>query len=436
MLLNFEIENWSCFKNKTCFSMQAGPEHDPNGRLALVGAESRPLKVLPAAAIYGNNASGKTQFIRALQFLQDLLTDQFDAGYLPVEPYMLDPDTEKAPTQLTLQFVVGETIFELRLVVTSKEILGEELASYGTRSTSRHLLYRRDRQKIEAFNEWGTVDFQKYVKTLALDPTKSFLAVSAMLLATTQIVKDVRNWFENTLCIISPDARYMAVEKYCEPCGIAEATQEYLGRFDTGIRNLAPQDVSMETFSQKIIDEVRKNLARATTVRRLIGGNVFLFNRVADGAIRARKLCAVHDCSDGGYKAFPLDRESDGTRRMLDLVPTIGSIRNCRQDVVFVVDEIDRSLHHLVTRAMVEDFLSACSAKMRFQLIFTTHDLLLMDQAIFRRDEMYVTDKSPEGVANIMDISSFKNTGRGLDVETNILKKYLDGRFGGIPRSI
>lgn len=436
MLLNFEVDNWSCFKNKTCFSMQAGPEHDPDGRLALVGAESRPLKVLPAAAIYGNNASGKTQFIRALQFLQGLMTDQFDAGYLPVEPYTLDPDTEKAPTWLTLQFVVDETIYELKLSVTSKEILGEELASYGTRSISRHLLYHRDRQRIEAYNEWGSEEFQKYVKTLALDPTKSFLAVSSMLLATTKIVNDVRNWFENTLCIISPDARYMAVEKYCEPCGISEATQEYLGRFDTGIRTLATQDVSLETFSQKIIDEVRRNLVRASVVRRLIGGNVFLFKRQDDGTIGARKLCAVHDCSDGRAKEFPLDRESDGTRRMLDLIPTIGSIRNCKRDVVFVVDEIDRSLHHLVTRAMVEDFISACSAKTRYQLIFTTHDLLLMDQAIFRRDEMYVTDKSPDGVANITDISSFKNTGTGLDAETNILRRYLDGRFGGIPRSI
>lgn len=436
MLLNFEIENWSCFKNKTCFSMQAGPEHDPEGRLALIGAESRPLKVLPAAAIYGNNASGKTQFIRALQFLQNLMTDQFDSGYLPVEPYALDSFSEKSPVCLAIQFVVGETIYEFRIAATPTEIVSEELSAYGSRSTTRRLLYRRTGQKIEAFNEWGSTEFQQYVKTLSLDPTKSFIAVSAMLIATTPVVKDVRNWFENTLCIISPDTRYMAVEKYCEPCGIAEATQEYLGRFDTGIRSLAPQDVPLDTFAPKVIDEVRKNLVRASTVRRLIGGNVFLFDRLEDGAIRARKLCAIHDCSDGGAKVFPMDRESDGTRRMLDLVPTIGSIRNCRRDVVFVVDEMDRSLHHLVTRAMVEDFLATCSNKTRFQLIFTTHDLLLMDQEIFRRDEMYVTDKSPEGIASITDISSFKTGGRGLDVETNIRKKYLDGRFGGIPRSI
>lgn len=99
---------------------------------------------------------------------------------------------------------------------------------------------------------------------------------------------------------------------------------------------------------------------------------------------------------------------------------------------VFIVDEIDRNLHHLVTRALIEDFLESCTPEARSQLIFTTHDLLLMDQKICRRDEMWAADKSPDGKSRLTDFSSFA----GIRKDTNIRDVYLEGRFGGVPRSL
>ena len=433
MLLNFETENWACFRDKVRLSMQAGSEHDPDGRLACIGGESRPLKILPVAAIYGNNASGKTQLIRALSFVQNLITDKFDSQYLPVEPFLLDGAKRSAPTNFRIQFVVNETIFELHLSVAAKGIISEDLYAYSARSIARRTLFRRKGSKAEAFDEWGDNDFQKYVKSsFDIEATKSFVSVSAMLLANNPIVASVTEWFGKKLCIISPDARYMAVENYCSRGEIADKTQEYLDRFDTGIKGLVPVEVPISTLSPKMVEDVRKALAVAKTVRRLIGGNVFIFDANEDGSIRVRKLNAMHDCVDGSVLPFPMDRESDGTRRMLDLVPRVGWAASGCDGMVCVVDEIDRSLHHLVTRALVEDFIASCSAKCRNQLIFTTHDLLLMTQDIFRRDEMNVTDKAPDGAAVINDFSAFQ----GLKKDTNILDRYLDGRFGGIPRNI
>lgn len=432
MLLNFEVENWTCFRGKAGISMQAGPEHDPHNRLLLVGAESRPLKILPVAVVYGNNASGKTQLIRALRFVQDLVVGKLDDAHLPVEPYAFDPVTETAPSRFVVQFVIGETVYELKLLVSSDRIVSEELFSYGVRATSRKPLFKRSENKIETFGEWGGDDLRKYVGSLTIAPTKSFISVSAMFLAKTPVVAQVLDWFMNTLHVITQEARYVAVEDYCEPGDIAARTHEYLERFDVGIKKLVPEVVQIDSFSTKILSEVRKQLASQKTVRRILDRNVFIFDIDEKKTLRARKLFAMHECQDGSQKPLPMDCESDGTRRMLDLVPAVASAMECHESSVFVIDEIDRSLHHLVTRALVEDFIASCRPAGRAQLIFTTHDLLLMTQDIFRRDEMNVTDKAPDGAATICSISDFE----GLKSDTKILPYYLDGRFGGIPRGI
>ena len=146
----------------------------------------------------------------------------------------------------------------------------------------------------------------------------------------------------------------------------------------------------------------------------------------------ARRLVALHAKAAGGEMPFPISLESEGTRRMLDFIPALARLTEPNQSMTFVVDEIDNKLHHLVTRALVEDFIATCKADTRTQLIFTTHDLLLMDQDLCRRDEMWVTDKAPDGGATLADFASFE----GLRKGTKIRDIYLDGRLGGIPRHI
>lgn len=150
------------------------------------------------------------------------------------------------------------------------------------------------------------------------------------------------------------------------------------------------------------------------------------------GELVARRLVALHAKAAGGEMPFPISLESEGTRQMLDFIPALARLTEPNQSMTFVVDEIDNKLHHLVTRALVEDFIATCTADTRTQLIFTTHDLLLMDQDLCRRDEMWVTDKAPDGSATLADFASFE----GLRKGTKIRDIYLDGRLGGIPRHI
>ena len=432
MLLNYEVTNWACFRRKSEFTMEAGPERNAGKTLARIGAVSRPLKVLPLAAIYGNNASGKTQFIESLAFLQDFVTEKFKAGNLPVYPFFLDEVSAKSPTRFLIQFIVNEAIYELDVSLTSKGIENETLCVYNTRTTSKTPLYVRCGGKVVECN-WGSTAFREYTKDREFDTARMFLTLSAVLDDKgDHRIADVYHWFSGTLCILTPTSHYLGMEDYCAATDVRAKTQNYLARFDTGISGLVDRKVPLSVFPGSTIDDVKKTLNPGESVRRLIGDDVYVFSQDKTGKLSAKQLFAVHNTSSGKDMTFPMFFESDGTRRMLDLIPAICRLTRPGNQSVFLIDEIDRNLHHLVTRTLLEDYLAGCSHDTRTQLIFTTHDLLLMDQNLCRRDEMWVTDKAPDGGASLSDFASFK----GLRRDTRIMDLYLEKRLGGVPRHI
>lgn len=432
MLLNFQVANWACFRDPVNFTMEAGPERDADGHLARIGAKSRPLKVLPVAAVYGNNASGKSQFIAALSFLRSLVVEEYKMGRLPLAPFLLDDKFAKAPTHFAIQFVVNDTVYELDVLLTDSEIRKETLSRYNSRSTEKTAVYVREGQKVVSCS-WGGDAYCQYVKTMTVDPTRLFLTLSAIFSAGKDVlIASIYSWFARSLVIVTPGSHYIGVDDYCTEGRIAERTLDYLARFDTGISRLDSESVPLSAFHPALLDDVRKLLSPGACHRRLIGNEVFVFSLDEASELVARRLVALHTKATGGEMPFPIPLESEGTRRMLDFIPTVARLTEPNQSMTFVVDEIDNKLHHLVTRALVEDFIATCTADTRTQLIFTTHDLLLMDQDLCRRDEMWVADKAPDGSATLSDFSSFE----GLRKSTKIRDVYLDGRLGGIPRHI
>lgn len=431
MLLNFEIENWTCFLNRTSFTMQAGGERDPQGRIAKIGAPTRPLKVLPLAAIYGNNASGKTRFVSALSFLRDLVVEEYKTGVLPVFPFLLDEEASQRPTHLNLQFVVHDEVYELDVVLTDSEILRETLAKYNSRTTAKSFVYERVGKSVNSCT-WGGDAFCKFVNTMTVDPTRLFLTLSNIFAGQDPLVSSIFNWFAFSLIVITPGSHYIGVDDCCADGCMDEKTRDYLARFDTGISRLEAPNVSLDTFRPQLIEELRRSLKPGTCMRRLVGKELYLFSFDEKKELMAKRVTALHAMTSGKLMPFPMAFESDGTRRMLDFIPAISRLSDTDQEIVFVVDEIDRNLHHMVTRALIEDFLNTCNVNTRAQLIFTTHDLLLMDQELCRRDEMWVSDKDPDGKSTLADFASFK----GLRKDTKIRDVYLDGRLGGIPRHI
>ena len=124
--------------------------------------------------------------------------------------------------------------------------------------------------------------------------------------------------------------------------------------------------------------------------------------------------------------------ESSGTQRLMGLLPMLFDLQGSDDAVgskVYVVDELDRCLHTMLTTRLVEDFLATCGPDTRKQLLFTTHDLLLMDQSLMRRDEMYIAQRGVDGKSELVGLTEFD----GIRYDKDLIRSYLDGRFGGIP---
>lgn len=143
-----------------------------------------------------------------------------------------------------------------------------------------------------------------------------------------------------------------------------------------------------------------------------------------DGKVYALKLVAVHNKIDGSEVEFPLQNESDGTRRLIEYMPLLFDIINT--DSVYVVDEIERSLHPIMIKDIIRKISESQSAK--GQLIFTTHESCLLDQNIFRPDEIWFAQKDVEQATQLYPLSDFN-----IHKTANIENGYLDGRYGGIP---
>jgi hypothetical protein len=209
-----------------------------------------------------------------------------------------------------------------------------------------------------------------------------------------------------------------------------------LSQLDTGIAHLGGEDVPFtsipfpEPVKAKIQEEVRDN----ATIRMVTGlSDNPLSQRIAitrkDGDFIARKLVAYHEKEDGTKVKFDLRQESDGSQRIIDLLPAILELSSPETKKVYIIDEIDRSLHTLLTRSLLKKYLSNCSANTRSQLLFTTHDVLLMDQDLLRLDEMWVAERDSEGGSTLISFCEYKDIKHDKDIR----KSYLMGKLGGIP---
>jgi AAA15 family ATPase/GTPase len=201
-----------------------------------------------------------------------------------------------------------------------------------------------------------------------------------------------------------------------------------LRHLDTGILRLGAEDTG-----EMDLDEIKDKKNYLMFLEILTGDRYFISEK--EGKETTKKLIAFHKCDDGTEIRFDIDKESDGTRRLLDILPafTAGwqlNLRKTRVSKIYFIDELDRSLHHLLLRKLLNKYFASCNADSRTQILFTTHDLLLMDQNLFRRDEMNVVERDATGASSVIPLNEYN----GIRSDKDLLKSYLQGRFGGIPR--
>jgi len=242
--------------------------------------------------------------------------------------------------------------------------------------------------------------------------------------------RPVYDWFKDTLELVAPDSRFEPFEQFLdEGHPLYSTMNEMLPQLDTGIAHLGGEEIPFENIPlpEPLKTKLQEDVKEGMTVRLLTEpiNERFVVTRKG-GELIAKKLVTYHPKADGTEAKFEIRQESDGSQRVIDLLPAFLELSAQVSKKVYVIDEVDRSLHTLLTRRLLEAYLANCSTETRTQLLLTTHDVLLMDQQLLRRDEMWVAERDATGASNLLSLSEYKD----VRYDKDIRKSYLQGRLG------
>ena len=448
MLLSFTVSNFRSFREEQTFSMVASNRHaDHPEHLSPIPDDDN--KVLPVAAIYGANGAGKTNLIKALHFFKTLVAQ----GIRPDEtisqqPFRLDKTSKDAPTEFDVQFVEDGRVYRYGVRFTEKFVQAEWLSL--VRNSKEINVFERvtneaGESKVESGPvlkdaTWGDHKIVMALASIGVRQNQLFLNTIRQTVDTAQqgpVIQSAMNWFTKKIAIVGAQVTF---ENLAELIAKDPTFTEFAGRFlrhvATGVDMLHTEEIDVDERMilggglSPVVQEALGALGTGdTTVIPAPDGLSQLIVEKGEGAkVRVRTMISEHITEDGDRVNFSFGEESDGTQRLIHLLPALHSLRSF--PCIFIIDEIDRSLHPLLSKCFVREFLKLCAGK-GSQLIFTTHDTAFLDLDLLRRDEIWFTEKkSGKGATELYSLAEFK-----VRTDLKIDKGYMQGRFGGVPPS-
>lgn len=439
MLLDLTVGNWMSYGGEAQLSMLGSLERQHKETLAkLPGWRSK--YVLPVAAVYGGNASGKTALFKALAALRAMVTvDAGVDGVLPIDAFRLGGGD--GPTSLDATFLAGANVYRLYVEATSTAVAYESLEL--VREKESITLYEREAAEEGADSYIFDENFfgdPGHVAYAAQSTRANRLFLESAVSQNVSDLEEAHGWFAHTLELVGVGSQAWSFAKAAgTQQGFLDFVGDALSRLDTGISRLVAEPVGSEALPKDAA--LRRSIAELgddgviTVVLDVEAGDYgfeMLTVRSVGGRPEVQRLRTVHVGPDGREYVFSLGMESSGTQRLMGLLPMLFDLSGPGGDAdskVYVVDELDRCMHTMLTMRLVSDFLAGCGPDTRKQLMFTTHDLLLMDQSVMRRDEMYIAQRGTDGCSELVGLAEFK----GIRFDKDLVRSYLDGRFGGIP---
>lgn len=447
MLIRFCVENFLSFRDEVEFSMVAGASDEHPDHVH----EVRDMKILKTGVIFGPNASGKTNLIKAMSFAQEFITKgTLTTEVLNLTPFLLDSESAAKPSEFMFEIQCGiAQCFQYYFSVDSQRVHKESL--YEMFPDSERMLFTRetdaeghtdiqiDEDHILATNEEDLCDLLRELsnpRQLILTQYKSLeerLEEQRIL-----FLEQIYDWFNHTLVLVFPDSIPTQGIGFgiMKDADFRHKLREVLDFLDLGIDDVSLEKIEFDVESELtedfrehvnlLVQQIPKNSKERVVFGRY--GNEQFLVVDATNNYSAYKLVTLHQVNGkNGYVAFDLAVESDGTRRLLKMLPTLLGIHGKQSEHVFVVDELDRSIHAQLSCKVVELFLHMGIIN-RSQLIVTSHYTGLLDLELLRQDEIWFIEKDKHGASSVFSLEEFI-----LPEKMNIEKGYLFGRFGAIP---
>lgn len=432
MLVSFSASNFRSIGEEVTLNMVGvnrfadHPEH----LVRIPGTES---SLVRTAVLYGANAAGKSNLVKAMKYFQARLLSQHGGMRRTAPPrFRFESRYAEAPTSLEFRFLVNDRVFVYGADFVGPSVTQEWLTVLEGVAADRNTpLFERGIDGTVEFHEKNAKRLfdKSFVSTLGFVASaplrKSDLALSRALELPKDfcgpMLKEVLDWFETRLVILdNREETRTILSQLANSETLLEAAQEFLRRVGTGVHGLEIEETTREAKPWERDDDPRVRF-RSTIPQPYVDVRPCHDNPTM---VTERRLKSRHTI--GGVESL-LDflDESDGTRLLLKFMPILGAAGGPSK--VFVIDEIDGSLHPKVCEEFIRAF-AEFGAEPRRQLIVTTHEAHLLNQDLLRRDEYWFVEKDQNQQTQLVPLSDFK-----LRNDRQLRKGYLAGRFGGIP---
>ena len=440
MLIKISVENFKSFDQKEELSMISSSKMQGNKNHRI---KIKQTQLLKNAVVYGANASGKSNLVAAFAFIKTVLMEGLPVG--SVNDFCRSKEDNKIRESVfELQFTVGDTFYAYGFsAILSQRKITEEWLYELMQDGGAHQLFLRKGGEAPVLGDAVSLSateknrFTVYAEDFAENETHLFLAE---MNRGKKYVKNSRflffiqafGWIMNNIIVINPNVGISNTEAYYNEESL-DNISKLIQTFDTGVTDIKTRKISIDEMSKMIPAEVVQgifahlkaqmqltNLPSIQMTWRVEGG--FFNIRIKENAEpEITTLVLKH-----GKSAFDFSfvEESDGTKRLFDL---IDMLLTDRPDTVFVVDELERSLHPKLTEHFLQLFMEAHDG-IRMQLVFTTHEDTIMDQSLFRRDEIWFVERDADNASKIYSLDRFKER-----YDKKLSKAYLEGRYGAIP---
>lgn len=412
MIVDFTVKNFRSIKEEQTLSFYA--ERNLSHLPSQLHQPSNDVDVLASAGIYGANAAGKSNVLKALNNLCWIIRDSHDlkeGSKIPVyEPFRLSSSCKSMPTEFSIEFVCKGTRYLYQVAYDHAEIVFEKLEFYSvskTRTVPAKIFERTDHAR------WDEITFGGYYKggskKIPLFKNQSYLSKAGNTADSPQLIRDIYQYFLNKIVFLKPN-HYLVEPEWKKDPNKIKLVSEFLGSIDIGIKNL----VIKHEKSDELLKGLPPNIPELLK-RKIIedASNVPYFERSTE---------------EGEIESFTLNDESDGTKTLFLSLPLLFSV--LQSGNILVWDELDSSLHPHIVELILELFNDAKANINHAQLLFTTHNIILMNSEKMRKDQLWLTEKK-SGATELISLDEFSSS--QLKQNSPFDKWYNDGRLGGLP---
>lgn len=449
MLIRFNVKNVYSFSERENgsseeFSMIAGKVRSKKEHVY----EDGNMKLLKFAAIYGANAAGKSNVVKAMDLMRSIVLRGLPDGH--TEKYCkVNPENQNKPSYFEMEIKLDNKYYAygFEIVLSQSKFISEWLVELNADNTEKELFTRDmltgEYQLGGALSQKGLKDkLDVYAGDISNDTSVLFLSIMNQNkknlyegFEAAAVLRKVFLWFQAGLDITYPN-HPLSNYAYLSETDLTEQVCKLIEAFGTGITGFSIVDVTIEKvlngLPKQQQDRILADLERHQVVIRnqdsIDGINMvmrtrndfFIITVQKDGLPKCQTIEFCHGNKD---VLFGLNEESDGTVRILDLL----EILLAGEGKTYVIDEFDRCLHPSLSYKFIETFFEVATER-RIQLIVTTHESRLMDFGLLRRDEIWFVNKKGTGESDIYSLEEYN-----ARFDQKIDKAYLEGRYGGVP---